>query len=152
MRNINWKLPLAGCNPQSEIYNLDSLAGVLAQLVERLNGIEEVRGSNPLGSTSFCFQLGGDCEAGNSTGTLTQPVFNELARFDPGPPLRHQLHTSHSQSPLLFFSRKPHECLSGAAPEFLCRASPDSRNGSVDTISHRQFIKSSFVADYIERK
>ena len=43
--------PLAGCNPQSEIYNLDSLAGVLAQLVERLNGIEEVRGSNPLGSS-----------------------------------------------------------------------------------------------------
>ena len=28
-----------------------SLIGVLAQLVERLNGIEEVRGSNPLGST-----------------------------------------------------------------------------------------------------
>ena len=27
--------------------------GVLAQLVERLNGIEEVRGSNPLGSISF---------------------------------------------------------------------------------------------------
>jgi hypothetical protein len=27
--------------------------GVLAQLVERLNGIEEVRGSNPLGSKSF---------------------------------------------------------------------------------------------------
>ena len=53
IRNINCKLPLAGCNPQSEIYNLDSLAGVLAQLVERLNGIEEVRGSNPLGSTSF---------------------------------------------------------------------------------------------------
>ncbi len=26
--------------------------GVLAQLVERLNGIEEVRGSNPLGSTA----------------------------------------------------------------------------------------------------
>jgi len=25
--------------------------------------------------------LGGDCEAGNSTGTLTQPVFNELARL-----------------------------------------------------------------------
>ena len=53
---------MAGCNPQSEIYNLDSLAGVLAQLVERLNGIEEVRGSNPLGSIPFCFQLGGDCE------------------------------------------------------------------------------------------
>ncbi len=30
--------------------------GVLAQLVERLNGIEEVRGSNPLGSTSFVVQ------------------------------------------------------------------------------------------------
>jgi hypothetical protein len=30
--------------------------GVLAQLVERLNGIEEVRGSNPLGSTSFSSQ------------------------------------------------------------------------------------------------
>jgi hypothetical protein len=29
----------------------DAPSGVLAQLVERLNGIEEVRGSNPLGST-----------------------------------------------------------------------------------------------------
>jgi hypothetical protein len=28
-------------------------AGVLAQLVERLNGIEEVTGSNPVGSTLF---------------------------------------------------------------------------------------------------
>ena len=28
-----------------------TLAGVVAQLVERLNGIQEVRGSNPLGST-----------------------------------------------------------------------------------------------------
>jgi hypothetical protein len=73
--------PLAGCIPRSEIYNLDSLAGVLAQLVERLNGIEEVTGSNPVGSIPFCFQLGGDCEAGNSTGTLTQRVFNELARL-----------------------------------------------------------------------
>ena len=27
------------------------LDGVVAQLVERLNGIQEVRGSNPLGST-----------------------------------------------------------------------------------------------------
>jgi hypothetical protein len=27
--------------------------GLLAQLVERLNGIEEVSGSNPLGSTTF---------------------------------------------------------------------------------------------------
>jgi hypothetical protein len=28
-----------------------ALDGVVAQLVERLNGIQEVRGSNPLGST-----------------------------------------------------------------------------------------------------
>jgi hypothetical protein len=30
-----------------------SFPGVLAQLVERLNGIEEVTGSNPVGSTAF---------------------------------------------------------------------------------------------------
>ncbi len=29
--------------------------GVVAQLVERLNGIQEVRGSNPLGSTIRIF-------------------------------------------------------------------------------------------------
>ena len=29
----------------------DAWHGVVAQLVERLNGIQEVRGSNPLGST-----------------------------------------------------------------------------------------------------
>ena len=33
--------------------NQNSFRGVLAQLVERLNGIEEVRGSNPLGSRNF---------------------------------------------------------------------------------------------------
>lgn len=41
---------------QSELHYLSSLyklKGVLAQLVERLNGIEEVRGSNPLGSTNL---------------------------------------------------------------------------------------------------
>ena len=32
--------------------------GVLAQLVERLNGIEEVRGSNPLGSTTSSSRYG----------------------------------------------------------------------------------------------
>ncbi len=42
----------ASCNRQSEIYTLKS-SGVLAQLVERLNGIEEVTGSNPVGSTPF---------------------------------------------------------------------------------------------------
>src|SRR5262249_13011603 len=46
--------------PQVAIRNLkftlsDLSAGVLAQLVERLNGIEEVTGSNPVGSTPhFC--------------------------------------------------------------------------------------------------
>src|SRR5205823_5822065 len=39
--------PLQIATPQSKIENS---FGVLAQLVERLNGIEEVRGSNPLGS------------------------------------------------------------------------------------------------------
>ena len=32
---------------------ISNILGVLAQLVERLNGIEEVRGSNPLGSKSL---------------------------------------------------------------------------------------------------
>jgi hypothetical protein len=41
----------ASCNSQSKIYTFRSFAGVLAQLVERLNGIEEVTGSNPVGST-----------------------------------------------------------------------------------------------------
>ena len=35
------------------ILNFKSLDGVVAQLVERLNGIQEVRGSNPLGSTTI---------------------------------------------------------------------------------------------------
>jgi hypothetical protein len=39
------------CNRRSQIYNRKFSGGVLAQLVERLNGIEEVRGSNPLGSS-----------------------------------------------------------------------------------------------------
>lgn len=60
-------LPIEGHCPQSQfrngflrqlqfaIRNLQShlSAGVLAQLVERLNGIEEVTGSNPVGSTPF---------------------------------------------------------------------------------------------------
>ena len=50
---VHRKNPRGSCNSQSEIYNLRSFAGVLAQLVERLNGIEEVTGSNPVGSTTF---------------------------------------------------------------------------------------------------
>jgi hypothetical protein len=38
-------------NRPSAIHNHKFFRGVLAQLVERLNGIEEVRGSNPLGSS-----------------------------------------------------------------------------------------------------
>src|SRR4030095_2262707 len=44
---------LGSCNRQSKIYNLKFFHGVLAQLVERLNGIEEVTGSNPVGSIIF---------------------------------------------------------------------------------------------------
>ena len=45
------------CNRQSKIYNLKLIPdGVLAQLVERLNGIEKVTGSNPVGST-FSWQF-----------------------------------------------------------------------------------------------
>ena len=43
----------------SENLKSDFVSGVLAQLVERLNGIEEVRGSNPLGS-SLRSQRGGE--------------------------------------------------------------------------------------------
>ena len=50
---ILWKivLTLAGGNLEWLRFG-----GVVAQLVERLNGIQEVRGSNPLGSTTQCFR------------------------------------------------------------------------------------------------
>ena len=51
-------MPLAAANLQAIILDRDS-DGVLAQLVERLNGIEEVRGSNPLGSTTLWWRLDG---------------------------------------------------------------------------------------------
>ena len=41
----------AVANDGGPLENQNSFEGVLAQLVERLNGIEEVRGSIPLGST-----------------------------------------------------------------------------------------------------
>ena len=46
--------------------------GVVAQLVERLNGIQEVRGSNPLGSTilSQCLSLA------VKSGVYSQPESN----------------------------------------------------------------------------
>jgi hypothetical protein len=45
------KMALAEADVHAIILGCNS-DGVLAQLVERLNGIEEVRGSNPLGSTN----------------------------------------------------------------------------------------------------
>ena len=62
MFQVPWEVSKAGGSPpgQSKFpFSSDEIAlfsfplekcGVLAQLVERLNGIEEVRGSNPLGS------------------------------------------------------------------------------------------------------
>ena len=47
------KMALAAGDLRAIIIHTAILNGVLAQLVERLNGIEEVRGSNPLGSTNF---------------------------------------------------------------------------------------------------
>src|SRR5439155_8799602 len=41
---------VAICNSK---FTMKTSAGVLAQLVERLNGIEEVTGSNPVGSNSY---------------------------------------------------------------------------------------------------
>jgi hypothetical protein len=120
-------------------------------LVERLNGIEEVTGSNPVGSTTLIISWAATAKAGNSTGTLTQPAFNDQHGLIPD--RLSDTNYTHSQSPLLFFFRKSHpDCLSGAALEFLYRALPDIQNPSVVTIRHRQFTKSSFVADYNERK
>ena len=48
-------MALAEADVHAIILGCDS-DGVLAQLVERLNGIEEVRGSSPLGSTLFINQ------------------------------------------------------------------------------------------------
>src|SRR5438094_10641873 len=45
-----FQLLFASCNRHSKIYNLRFFRGVLAQLVERLNSIAEVTGSNPVGS------------------------------------------------------------------------------------------------------
>ena len=44
----NWQIGFDKSELRFRFFLLD---GVVAQLVERLNGIQEVRGSNPLGST-----------------------------------------------------------------------------------------------------
>jgi hypothetical protein len=48
-QDLSWHVAI--CDPKLTIYNC--FLGVLAQLVERLNGIEEVTGSNPVGSIFF---------------------------------------------------------------------------------------------------
>jgi hypothetical protein len=84
-------------------------------------------------------------KAGNATGTLTQPVFNDQHGLIPN----RLSDTSTLSQSLLLFDGNQTNCLSGAAPEFLCRVSPER---SVGAIGHLQFTKSSFVADYNERK
>ena len=54
--------------------------GVLAQLVERLNGIEEVRGSNPLGSTS----LVGGCSKSGTTLSVSRTALEPVLRYTRG--------------------------------------------------------------------
>ena len=57
---------------QSPIDNHQFFYGVLAQLVERLNGIEEVRGSNPLGSSLPGSELENeDCDPDNQRTSST---------------------------------------------------------------------------------
>ncbi len=60
-------------------------SGVLAQLVERLNGIEEVRGSNPLGSTSFGKRAGSGFRSGTFLGLSAEPcrLFTSPRLFRP---------------------------------------------------------------------
>jgi hypothetical protein len=53
LRSATGKMALAVGDLRAIIVRAAIVNGVLAQLVERLNGIEEVRGSNPLGSTTF---------------------------------------------------------------------------------------------------
>ena len=58
-----------------------SSIGVLAQLVERLNGIEEVRGSNPLGSISLvCHPGAGAAEEKAAGGRNGGGGFSRIGR------------------------------------------------------------------------
>jgi hypothetical protein len=83
IRNVvfNWtrtKFPfqIAIGNWQLEV---GSFHGVLAQLVERLNGIEEVRGSNPLGSKIFLGNLELALSGSNNAGCWSRA--NRLKAF-----------------------------------------------------------------------
>ncbi len=75
-------------------WKLANLRGVLAQLVERLNGIEEVRGSNPLGSSLRSqrsaerrLSRGSSCEGGHFTAAFPMRLKNsgvagQLQKFE----------------------------------------------------------------------
>ena len=62
------QMALAEADVHAIILGCDS-DGVLAQLVERLNGIEEVRGSSPLGSMLLIWS-----ELKNHSAQLTHPT------------------------------------------------------------------------------
>jgi hypothetical protein len=67
----------ASCRAGSSRNNSFSLKnGVLAQLVERLNGIEEVRGSSPLGSITFIWR-----DLHNTKAQLSTSAHNNFERI-----------------------------------------------------------------------
>jgi len=86
---------------------------------------------------------GSDCEGWELDGDFTQPVFNELARFDPN----RLSDTSALSQSLPLCDRNQTNCLSGARLNFHVR--PRLTFG---TSRHWQFTKSSFVADHNKRK
>lgn len=61
--------------------------GAVAQLGARLDGIEEVVGSNPIGSTSLRPSLGEACRAGALSARADLPV-KYFCSFRPSPGLR----------------------------------------------------------------
>jgi hypothetical protein len=65
--------------------------GVLAQLVERLNGIEEVRGSNPLGSTSLTYPQLGRVRLRPNRGFADNPAIQLYPGRDKWPPTKQAL-------------------------------------------------------------
>ena len=62
-----------------------SQAGVVAQLVERLNGIQEVRGSNPLGSTIVKIR-GFGLTSGDAFRKVVSSCFDNLPPTSPQAP------------------------------------------------------------------
>ena len=82
--NFNRCLVVAICTRQ---FTVGNYFGVLAQLVERLNGIEEVRGSNPLGSNFF-----GTLGAENAVRLVGRGAEGSKRSSKPGPKAIPSLH------------------------------------------------------------